>query len=52
MKEDLIPIIDFTSCGLNVPECSREDLLKSGKALLNAFSDVGFVYLKNVGIER
>jgi len=52
MEECLIPIIDFSACGLSVSQCSREDLLKAGNALYKAFSEVGFVYLKHAGIEQ
>lgn len=50
--DSYIPVIDFDACGLNTEKCSHEDLTSCGKLLIEAFSNVGFAYLKNCGISE
>jgi len=52
MERDCIPIIDFNSCGLKNASCSDEELQETGRGLLQAFSEVGFAFLTNAGIEQ
>ncbi|XP_052792997.1 uncharacterized protein LOC128226924 [Mya arenaria] len=49
-----IPVIDFSQCGLQEPEegLQTESLIKVGQQIKDAFSTVGFCYLKNHGIDQ
>ena len=49
-----IPIIDFETCSLSKSNKSlnSKDFERIGNQLFNAFRSVGFVYLKNSGINK
>ncbi|XP_077592810.1 uncharacterized protein LOC144210186 [Stigmatopora nigra] len=47
-----IPVVDFSSCSLDVEDISRVDLSKLCEELKNAFTQVGFVFLANTGIKQ
>ncbi|XP_038663983.1 2-oxoglutarate-Fe(II) type oxidoreductase ppzD-like [Scyliorhinus canicula] len=46
-----IEVVDFGSFGLGKPEPSAIEMDRLSAEILRAFSDIGFVYLKNTGIE-
>ncbi|XP_072322187.1 uncharacterized protein [Scyliorhinus torazame] len=46
-----IEVVDFGSFGLEKPEPSAIEMDRLSAEILRAFSDIGFVYLKNTGIE-
>ena len=49
-----IPVVDFQALSINrnLPSGPEDDsaVVKSSKALCDAFMNIGFVYLKNTGI--
>ncbi|KAF0040419.1 hypothetical protein F2P81_006317 [Scophthalmus maximus] len=45
-----IPVVDFGAYGLSGRDVADEQLHNLGEELKAAFTDVGFVYLKNTGI--
>ncbi|XP_062276105.1 uncharacterized protein si:dkey-10o6.2 [Scomber scombrus] len=45
-----IPVVDFGECSLSKKEVSGEQLQNLSKELKTAFTEVGFVFLKNTGI--
>jgi len=47
---DRIPIVDLLSLGLGTEEPTEQDMKEVGKELVDAFSDIGFVYIKDHGI--
>jgi len=51
MEAGNIPLIDFDTCGVHVNRVRKDDMLKVGKEIKEAFSTVGFCYLKNHGVE-
>lgn len=46
-----IPVIDFDTCGLHVDGVAKDEMVRIGKKIKDAFSTVGFCYLKNHGVE-
>ncbi|XP_066540740.1 uncharacterized protein [Hoplias malabaricus] len=49
---DALPVIDFNVFRLGVEDVADEDLQQLAEELKTAFTEVGFVYLKNTGIEE
>ncbi|KAI4883124.1 hypothetical protein NFI96_005480, partial [Prochilodus magdalenae] len=49
---DTIPIIDFDAYKLGVNEISKKKLQELCDEVKTAFTEVGFVYLKNTGIDQ
>ena len=50
---NIIPVIDFASCGLQIAnEVGKEQLLEVGDKLYDALQTCGFAYLKNSGISK
>ncbi|XP_071398104.1 uncharacterized protein [Centroberyx affinis] len=47
-----IPLVDFSAYSLNEQDVSDEQLQLLSKELKTAFTEVGFVYLKNSGISQ
>ncbi|XP_076809118.1 uncharacterized protein LOC143452143 [Clavelina lepadiformis] len=49
-----IPIVDYSLCGLRTSDqhLNREDLYHAGKEMVNAFSNYGFLYLINSGVNK
>ncbi|XP_041852679.1 2-oxoglutarate-Fe(II) type oxidoreductase ppzD [Melanotaenia boesemani] len=47
-----IPVVDFSTYNLNETNISDEQLNYLGKELKNAFTEIGFVFLKNTGITQ
>ncbi|XP_062843726.1 uncharacterized protein si:dkey-10o6.2 [Trichomycterus rosablanca] len=47
-----IPVIDFGVYKLGTSDIAKEDLQKISRELQTAFEEVGFVYLKNTGIDQ
>lgn len=45
-----IPVVDFGSYGLSEEDVGEEQLLSLSNELKRAFTEVGFVFLKNTGI--
>nr|XP_039252361.1 2-oxoglutarate-dependent dioxygenase htyE-like isoform X2 [Styela clava] len=43
-------VIDFAKCNVNFSQPTYEDLKKVGEEIYEAFSTIGFVYLKDTGI--
>ncbi|KAM9375693.1 uncharacterized protein KZ484_008232 [Pholidichthys leucotaenia] len=48
----IIPVVDFGAYGLTEKDVSEEQLSNLGKELKKAFTEVGFVFLKNTGITQ
>ncbi|XP_048401669.2 uncharacterized protein si:dkey-10o6.2 isoform X1 [Stegostoma tigrinum] len=46
-----IKVIDFGAVGLGTPEPSAAEMERISREIITAFGDIGFVYLKNTGIE-
>ncbi|XP_066541012.1 uncharacterized protein [Hoplias malabaricus] len=49
---DALPVVDFDVFRLGVEDVADEDLQQLAEELKTAFTEVGFVYLKNTGIEE
>lgn len=47
-----IPVVDFSVASLSVEDISNVELHQLGRELKVAFTDVGFVFLKNTGITQ
>lgn len=47
-----IPVIDFGIYKLGTVDIPNEKLQELSKELRKAFTDVGFVYLKNTGVDQ
>ncbi|XP_029951564.1 UPF0676 protein C1494.01-like [Salarias fasciatus] len=47
-----IPVVDFGAGSLNKKHVTDDELQKLGKELKTAFSEIGFVFLKNFGISE
>ncbi|KAH3842119.1 hypothetical protein DPMN_115607 [Dreissena polymorpha] len=54
LKENPIPVIDFSKLGLNVSQnaCDEDSLKTVGSQIRDAFSKSGFCYLTNYGIQQ
>ncbi|XP_066540741.1 uncharacterized protein [Hoplias malabaricus] len=48
----MVPVVDFNVYRLGVDNVSDKDLHQLGEELRTAFTEVGFVYLKNTGIDE
>ncbi|GCC19323.1 uncharacterized protein [Chiloscyllium punctatum] len=46
-----IEVVDFGAAGLGKPEPSATEMEQISREIIRAFRDIGFVYLKNTGIE-
>ncbi|XP_076842091.1 uncharacterized protein LOC143486125 [Brachyhypopomus gauderio] len=49
---DIIPVVDFDPYRLGIGDVTDENLRELGEELKKAFCEVGFVYLKNTGIDQ
>ncbi|XP_068452696.1 uncharacterized protein [Clinocottus analis] len=47
-----IPVVDFGACSLSEEDVADEKMHKLSKELESAFTEVGFVFLKNTGITQ
>lgn len=47
-----IRVVDIAKIGLDVEKAATEDLEKVGKELSEAFKEIGFVFVKNHGVEE
>ncbi|KAL3061090.1 UPF0676 protein C1494.01 [Trematomus bernacchii] len=47
-----IPVVDFGACSLREKDVSEEQMISLSKDLETAFTEVGFVFLKNTGITQ
>ncbi len=47
-----IPVVDFGACSLSEKDVSDAQLHNLSKELKTAFTEVGFVYLKNTGVTQ
>ncbi|XP_042197507.1 2-oxoglutarate-dependent dioxygenase htyE [Callorhinchus milii] len=47
-----ITVVDFSSFGLGKAEPSAKELQRLGSEITRAFTDIGFVYLKNTGFQQ
>lgn len=47
-----IPVVDFSACSLSKNEVFDEKLQKLSEEMKTAFTEIGFVFLKNTGITQ
>jgi len=47
-----IRVVDIATIGLAVDRADIEDLRRVGKELSEAFEDIGFVFVKNHGVDE
>lgn len=47
----IIPVVDFNVYKLGISDVTDENLQEVSKEIRKAFTEVGFVYLKNTGID-
>ncbi|XP_058274290.1 1-aminocyclopropane-1-carboxylate oxidase-like [Hemibagrus wyckioides] len=49
---EFIPVVDFDVYKLGTSDVADKNLQELGKEIRKAFTEVGFVYLKNTGIDQ